>query len=438
MSEERDITQLQNEIVSTAASFSSITMLHENILDSMDNGVIALDFEGRIITFNKAASRILGIGVIQALGKYYPEVFFGLPGNDEFNDVLINVIYTRQTYMHREVNFMRDESTAIPLGITSSLLRNDRGQEYGVVSVFSDLSEVKKRQFLQDTLTRYVNKDVVDLILEHPENIILDGEERQATVLFSDIRGFTSISEKMQPKELVQMLRDYFTSMVGAVFAFQGTVDKFIGDCIMAIFGAPTPQPNHAGLAVFAALEMKRLLQVFNTTRGKNRHDPLRIGVGINTGEVVVGNIGSEQRLEYTAIGDAVNLASRLEGINKQYGTEIIVSESTYCELGDVAILAREIDEVRVKGKRKPVKIYEIMARQEDVVEEQHTLCGHFMQGLEYYRSQKWENAIREFQQALTVVPTDLPSQLYIDRCTVYQHQPPSDPWDGVFEMKTK
>jgi adenylate cyclase len=438
MTEEHYIAHLQNEIVSTAASFSSITMLHENILDSMDNGVIALDFEGRIITFNKAASRMLGVGVEQALGKYYPEVFFGLPGNDEFNDVLINVIYTRQTYMHREVNFMRDESTAIPLGITSSLLKNDQGQEYGVVSVFSDLSEVKKRQFLQDTLTRYVNKDVVDLILEHPENIILDGEEREATVLFSDIRGFTSISEKMQPKELVQMLRDYFTLMVGVVFTFQGTVDKFIGDCIMAIFGAPTPQPNHAALAVLAALEMKRLLSVFNVARGEKQKDPLRIGVGINTGEVVVGNIGSEQRLEYTAIGDAVNLASRLEGINKQYGTEIIVSESTYCQLVDVEILAREIDEVRVKGKHKPVKIYEIIARQEDVADEQYRVCDHFMQGLEYYRSQQWEKAIREFQQSLAIIPADRPSQLYIERCTVYQHTPPSESWDGVFEMKTK
>ncbi|MBD3308393.1 PAS domain-containing protein, partial [candidate division KSB3 bacterium] len=219
-------------------SFQNTAMLYENILDSMDNGVIALDFEGKIITFNAAASRILGIDTDQALGKYYPEVFFEFQGNDEFNDVLINVIYDRQTYMYREVTFMRDEQTAVPLGITSSLLKTEQGHEYGVVSVFSDLSEVKKRQFLQDTLTRYVTKQVVDLILDHPENIILDGEERQATVMFSDIRDFTSLAEHMNPKELVQMLRAYFTLMVGAVFKFQGTVDKFIGDCIMAIFGA--------------------------------------------------------------------------------------------------------------------------------------------------------------------------------------------------------
>ena len=235
------------------------TMLYENILDSMDNGVIALDFEGKIITFNVAASKILGIDVEHALGKYYPEVFFELQGNDEFNDVLINVIYTRQTHVYHEVTFSRDKDTVVPIGITSSLLKNDQGIEYGVVSVFSDLTEAKKREFLQDTLTRYVTKQVVDLILEHPESIILDGEEREATILFSDIRGFTSIAEKMEPKELVQMLCEYFTIMAGAVFNFQGTVDKFIGDCIMAIFGAPTPQPNHAELAVSSALEMKRL-----------------------------------------------------------------------------------------------------------------------------------------------------------------------------------
>lgn len=418
-------------------SEKNTTMLHENILDSMDNGVIALDFEGKIITFNPAAAKILGIPVERGLGKYYPEVFFGIEGNDEFNDVLINVIYTRQTHMYREATFIRDEGTVVPVGMTSSLLKDDQGLEYGVVSVFSDLTEIKKRQFLQDTLTRYVTKQVVDLILDHPESIILDGEIREATVLFSDIRSFTSLSENMDPKELVLMLREYFTLMVESVFQFQGTVDKFIGDCIMAIFGAPSPQPNHAELAVQTALVMTQYLDGFNTKRMQQGKDQIRIGVGINTGSVVVGNIGSEQRLEYTAIGDAVNLASRLEGINKQYGTDIVISESTACELGE-SIVKRELDEVRVKGKRQPVKIYEVMGIQEEISSDLIAVQKQFTKGLLSYKERQWDAAIQEFQHVLQISPDDSPSDLYIERCKLYKQNPPPDHWDGVFDMKTK
>ncbi len=425
------------QISENAVSVESTAWLHENILDSMDNGVIALDFEGKIITFNAAASRILHIPVEKALGRYYPEVFFELQGNDEFNDILINVIYTRQTFMHREVTFMRDEQTPVPLGITSSLLKNDQGEEYGVVSVFSDLTEVKKRKFLEDTLTRYVTKQVVDLILENPESIILDGEEREATVLFSDIRGFTSLSESMKPTEVVQMLREYFRLMVGAVFDFQGTVDKFIGDAIMAIFGAPTPQPNHAELAVRSALNMQTLLQEFNTNRAKEGKTPIHVGVGINTGDVVVGNIGSEERLEYTAIGDAVNLASRLEGINKQYGTAIIISEQTYQQASS-CLEVRELDKVRVKGKFKPVKIFEAMGLCGEIAPEIQQLQTNFTRGIEFYRQREWDNAILAFQEALQRVPSDVPSRLYIQRCEAYKASPPDDQWDGVFEMTTK
>ena len=412
-------------------------MLHENILDSMDNGVIALDFEGRIITFNTAAAKILAIPAAQALGKYYPEIFFGQEDNDEFNDVLINVIDTRETFMYREVKFVREAGEAIPLGITSSLLRDEHGEEYGVVSVFSDLREAKKRQFLQETLTRYVTRQVVDLILEDPENIILDGEEREASVLFCDIRGFTTFSETMMPKELVQMLREYFSLMVDAVFSQQGTVDKFIGDCIMAIFGAPTPQADHAERAARTALAMRDAVEAFNETRLQDGLEPIQIGVGINTGNVVVGNIGSEQRLEYTAIGDAVNLASRLEGINKQYGTCIIISESSALQLSDAVIL-RELDEVRVKGKREPVKIYEVMGIRDEIPARLKSARLTFMQGIRFYKERAWDLARQEFQQVLEELTDDTPSRVYIERCRVYTQNPPPENWDGVFEMTTK
>jgi len=432
-----EIVQPIEESLKSAGGDSS-SMLHEHILASMDNGVIALDFEGKIITFNPAAAKILGIQADFALGKYYPEVFFELPGNDDFNDILIQVIDTRETHLYREVTFMRNAETPVPLGVTSSLLKNEQGHEYGVVSVFSDLTEAKKRQFLQDTLTRYVTRQVVDVILQNPEKIILDGEERNATVMFSDIRRFTSISEKMSPKELVYLLREYFTLMVGAVFRYQGTVDKFIGDCIMAIFGAPAPQPEHAQFAVQAALEMKLRLQVFNTKRAQAGKEPIRVGVGINTGEVVVGNIGSEQRLEYTAIGDAVNLASRLEGITKQYGVQILISEFTYREI-EGQFIVRELDDVRVKGKLQPVKIYEVIAAAgESIPTEELAGLTHFRNGLTCYKKRQWEPASQHFQQALHLIPSDCPARLYLDRCAAYKKNPPADAWDGVFEMLTK
>ena len=225
--------------------------------------------------------------------------------------------------------------------------------------------------------------------------------------------------------------------MVGAVFKFQGTVDKFIGDAIMSIFGAPTPQPNHAKLAIKTALEMQRLLAIFNRARVQSGQEPISIGVGINTGDVVVGNIGSEERLEYTAIGDAVNLASRLEGINKEYGTHIIISEFTYRHVENI-IVERELDEVRVKGKYKPVKIYEVMGKAGKISENTEKLREVFGQGLAYYRKREWDQAIGQFQHALHVVPSDVPSQLYVDRCAMYKQDPPPDNWDGVFEMHTK
>jgi adenylate cyclase len=425
---------MEREGVTTS---QNTAMLHENILDSMDNGVIALDFEGKIITFNAAAAKILAIPSGQALGRYYPEIFFGLEDNDEFNDVLINVIDTRETFMYREVTFVRDDGEAIPLGITSSLLKDERGEDYGVVSVFSDLREAKKRQFLQETLTRYVTRQVVDLILEHPEDIILDGEEREASVLFCDIRGFTTFSEKMAPKELVRMLREYFSLMVEAVFSQQGTVDKFIGDCVMAIFGAPTPQDDHAERAVCTALAMRDAVEIFNERRIQEGVEPIRIGVGINTGNVVVGNIGSEQRLEYTAIGDAVNLASRLEGINKQYGSSIMISESSANRLSDEIVL-RELDEVRVKGKREPVKIYEVMGRRGELPAELEQVRTGFMQAMQLYKSRAWQQALQKFQQVLEELPADTAARVYVDRCLAYKDSPPPENWDGVFEMTTK
>jgi adenylate cyclase len=332
----------------------------------MDNGVMVVDFEGRIVIFNAAAEKILGIDADRVLRRYYQEVFFQSEGNDEFNDVLISVIAARRSLVYMEARFLRSDAGCIPLGITGSLLRDGLGSAYGAVLVFSDLSEIKRRQFLQDAFGRYVTKQVVDLVLSNPDTFVLDADEREATILFSDIRGFTEISENLPPKDLVTLLREYFALMVGATLKFQGMVDKFIGDAVMGIFGAPMALPNHAELAVRTALEMLSLVEVFNCRRFRQGHTypVVRIGVGICTGTVLVGNIGSEERLEYTAIGDTVNLAARLEGLNKQYGTCIIVSQGTY-EQVESLVIAKELGRVRIRGKRRAVRVFEVLGMKE-------------------------------------------------------------------------
>jgi adenylate cyclase len=332
----------------------------------MDNGVMVVDFEGRIVIFNAAAEKILGIDADRVLRRYYQEVFFQSEGNDEFNDVLISVIAARRSLVYMEARFLRSDAGCIPLGITGSLLRDGLGSAYGAVLVFSDLSEIKRRQFLQDAFGRYVTKQVVDLVLSNPDTFVLDADEREATILFSDIRGFTEISENLPPKDLVALLREYFALMVGATLKFQGMVDKFIGDAVMGIFGAPMALPNHAELAVRTALEMLSLVEVFNCRRFRQGHTypVVRIGVGICTGTVLVGNIGSEERLEYTAIGDTVNLAARLEGLNKQYGTCIIVSQGTY-EQVESLVIAKELGRVRIRGKRRAVRVFEVLGMKE-------------------------------------------------------------------------
>ncbi len=231
---------------------------------------------------------------------------------------------------------------------------------------------------------------------------------------------------------------DYKVSlMVGAVFEFQGTIDKFIGDALMAIFGAPTPQPNHAELAVLTALRMQELLKDFNVRRMQENAAPISIGIGVHTGNAVVGNIGSEQRLEYTAIGDAVNLASRLEGINKEYGTSIIISEMTWQQI-ERPLLCRDVDRVRVKGRREPVKIFDVVGLPDSVPDNVHRMCGVFGQGMTLYRARQWNEAQECFQAALHYVPNDGPSLRYIERCSQYAQSPPNQSWDGVFDMTTK
>lgn len=231
---------------------------------------------------------------------------------------------------------------------------------YGAVLLYRFVTEEREKRRIRGIFSRYVSRQVVDEILKESQELALGGRRKEVTVLFSDIRNFTTMSERMKPEEVVAILNEYFAAMVEVIFRHEGTLDKYIGDAIMAVFGSPLSRPDDAERAVRAAVDMQTELKRLQAKWQLEGREPFDIGIGINTGEVVVGNIGSEKRMEYTVIGDNVNLASRLEGLNKQYQSHIIVSESVYEKLKD-KVNVRPLEAVTVKGKTRPVMIYEVL-----------------------------------------------------------------------------
>ena len=303
-------------------------------------------------------------------------------------------------------------------------------KQYAYKSILSQKSEEKVRHIFQ----KYVPADIIDEVLKSGGANLLVGKKQHATILFSDIRSFTSISESLSAEELVLSLNTYFNIMVSIIIEHQGIIDKFIGDSIMAVFGAPVLHDDDPVNAVKTGLKMLDSLKNFNRKQTASGRPPFRIGIGLNTGEVVVGNIGSNQKLEYTCIGDAVNLASRLEGLTKMYGVPLIISEFTYRESKDT-ITARKIDSVRVKGKNKPVKIYEPY---KNITPSQKEGYGYFDEGVNLYGRKDFNGAVKLFTQCRDTMGKDTPSSIYIDRCEDLIKDPPGKDWDGVYTAKTK
>ncbi len=304
------------------------------------------------------------------------------------------------------------------------------GITYIASEAWRNLVVEKKGRQLKKAFSNYVSPDLVKEIEKNPDKLVLGGEQREISILFSDIRGFTTVSESLTPPELVKLLNEYLSPMTRIVLNENGTLDKFIGDAVMAIFNAPLDLPDHANHACNTAVRMIEELKVLNTnfeSRGMCRID---IGVGINTGAAIVGNMGADIRFDYTAIGDAVNLASRLEGLNKYYGTHILVSEDTHNMVTAETFVFREVDRVRVKGKLNPVVMYELMV-------DNHELLPAFESALEKYRSRNFADAKAIFDK-LVESSGDGPSRLYSKRSEEYLLNPPDAEWDGVYVAKDK
>jgi len=305
----------------------------------------------------------------------------------------------------------------------------------GIVSYRFFFEEGEKRK-VRSAFSQYMHPALIAQMLNNPEGLRLGGEEKELTALFADIRGFTALSEMLSPAQLVELLNEYLTEMTELIFKNWGTLDKYIGDAIMAFWGAPYPQTDSAIRACRTGLEMLqalRRLQEGWQSRGVPRLD---IGVGINSGPMLVGNMGSKRRKNFTIMGDSVNLASRLEGINRQFGTHLIISEGTFIQVRD-QVVARELDLIRVKGKMQPVKVYELLALADDA-HPHRDLVSRFEKGLQAYRIGQWQAAIEIFQDLVRDYPVDGPSRAFIGRCHDLLAHPPEGIWDGVFVMKSK
>jgi adenylate cyclase len=298
------------------------------------------------------------------------------------------------------------------------------------------LTEERKKKHLRSTFSKYVSPAIVDEILKDPENIELGGKKQRMSVFFSDVRGFTTISEKLDPRALSDVLTKYLTPMTQIVFANKGTLDKYMGDALMAFFGAPIVFPDHAKYACRTALQSLEKLKELQKEFKAQGLPEIDIGIGINSAEMSVGNMGSDIVRSYTVMGDAVNLASRLEGINKEYGTRVVISQFTYEDVKS-SFTCREIDWVRVKGKNEPVRIFELVC-EGPAKDSTASLLQNFNSGFELYHQRKFSEALLCFQKALNDVPGDPVSELYVERCNDYLAETPSENWDGVYVMKTK
>ncbi len=413
------------------ADVQAMKNYNEAMLESMSNGLITLDENEKVATCNAAGLRILKAAAQDILHKAIAEFFGG--ANAWVVEKLKKVAESGEQQTTMDAPLVIGEET-LSVNLTVQPLWNIDQKRIGSMMVIEDISSEKR---LKSTMSRYMDPGIADKLVASGAEM-LGGQNVEATIMFSDIRGFTTLTEQLGAQGTVALLNEYFTLMVDCIQNEEGMLDKFIGDAIMAAFGIPVGHEDDADRAVRAAIAMIKTLEIWNKQRQAEGKLPVNIGIGLNTDNVVSGNIGSRKRMDYTIIGDGVNLASRLESACKQYGAKILVSEFTVNKLQGT-YRKREIDRVVVKGKTEPVGVYEILAY--------HTaesfpgigeVLGLFKDGLSAYRHRKWDAAIKVFRECLAINPNDRPSHLYIERAEHLKANPPPDDWAGVWVMDSK
>ena len=413
------------------ADVQNMKNYNEAMLESMSNAVITLDENERIATCNAAGLRILRVASSQILLKPAGDFFAG--SNAWILDKLKRVSETQASEIAMEAELIVGEEK-LSVNLTALPLLSAEKKRIGSMLMLEDISNEKR---MRSTMSRLMDPGIADQMLAGGTDT-LGGKNVQATVLFSDIRGFTTITEQLGAQGTVALLNEYFTLMVDCIQREAGFLDKFIGDAIMAAFGIPVAHDDDADRSVRTAIAMISELWAWNKVRVGEGKMPVDIGIGLNTDNVVSGTIGSKKRMDYTIIGDGVNLAARLESACKQYGARILISEFTY-KLLRGTYYSRELDLVVVKGKTKPVAIFEILDyHTEESYPNLTDALRHFKAGLQKYRQRKWDDAKGEFADVLAINGHDKAAQIYIDRCEHFMREPPQADWDGVWVMESK
>jgi adenylate cyclase len=412
---------------------------NESMLESMSNGVITMDDEGVIVTCNSAGLRILKVTEDAIIGASAKEFFAG--ANEWILEKIdgVNESQEQEIFMDADLEVAggeEDEPAELAsANITILPLVNETDQEkkLGALLMIEDISSEKR---MKSTMSRYMDPGIAEQMLAAGEDV-MGGTESVCTVLFSDVRSFTTLTEKLGPQGTVSLLNEYFTLMVDCIQAEDGMLDKFIGDAIMAAFGIPVDHGDDEDRAVRAALRMLVDLHEWNDKREAEGQMRVEMGVGLNTDFVVSGNIGSPKRMDYTLIGDGVNLAARLESACKQYSAKLLISEFTYAKLRGT-YRSREIDYVIVKGKTEPVGVIELLDyHTEESFPNLMDAVNYFREGITEFRKGNWDKSIGRFKEALEANPNDKLSQTYVERNQTMKKKNPKD-WDGVWVMTSK
>ncbi len=409
----------------------NIKNYNESILESMSSGVITLNPDSLIVTCNSAAVRIMKLQPADILDHPAKDFFAG--DNGWVLEKIQHVEETQQgdVIMDAEMTF---SGGRLSVNVTVLPLISVNRKKLGSMLMIDDITSEKR---MKSTMARYMDPNVADKLLQAGEDL-LGGQSSVATILFSDIRSFTTLTEELGAQATVSLLNEYFTVMVDCIQSQGGMLDKFIGDAIMAVFGIPLAHDDDEDRAVRAAIAMLTELNAFNQKRTSEGRKPINIGIGLNTDNIVSGNIGSPKRMDYTVIGDGVNLAARLESACKKYGARILASELTMKKLRGT-YRSREVDRVVVKGKTQPVGIFEIVDfHTDESFPNLMAVLNAFKFGLKCYREAKWDEAIKAFNEALGMNPEDYTSRMYIERCEQLKKSPPGPDWCGVWVMDSK